>query len=83
MVLEKEIFKEFEEAVGKNNISDGEAITTAYAYNWCMEFFNYMQGEPTSPFSPTPKAVILPASTEEVQQVVKLCNKHRIKSTFH
>jgi len=79
MVLEKEIFKEFEDIVGKNNISDGEVITTAYAYNWCMEFFNYMQGEPTTPFSPTPKAVILPSSTKEVQQVVKLCNKHGIK----
>ena len=79
MVLDKNVFNEFEEVVGKNNINDGDVITTAYAYNWCMEFFNYMQGEPTTPFSPTPKAVILPSSTEEVQKVVKLCNKYGIK----
>ena len=79
MVLDKNVFNEFEEVVGKNNINDGDVITTAYAYNWCMEFVNYMQDKPTTPFSPTPKAVILPSSTEEVQKVVKLCNKYGIK----
>ncbi len=79
MVLEKKIFREFEEIVGENNINDGDVITTAYAYNWCMELFNYMQGEPTSPFSPVPKAVILPASTEEVQKIIKMCNKYNVK----
>ncbi len=79
MVLEKKVFKEFEEIVGENNINDGEVITTAYAYNWCMEFFNYMEEKEPTPFSPTPKAVILPAFTEEVQKIIKLCNKYEIK----
>jgi glycolate oxidase len=79
MVLEKPILKEFEEVVGKENVNDGEVITTAYAYNWCMEFFNYMEGKEPSPFSSTPKAVILPESTGEVSQIVKLCNKYGIK----
>ena len=78
MVLEKEVFKEFEDIVGVGNIDDGDVITNVYAFNWCMEIFNYMEGKDPIPFSPIPKAVVLPSTTEEVQHVVKLCNKYRI-----
>ncbi len=78
MVLEKEAFKEFQNVVGVGNIEDGNVITNVYAYNWCMEIFNYMEGKDPVPFSPIPKAVVLPSTTEEVQQVVKLCNKYGI-----
>ena len=78
MVLKKEIYKEFEKVVGSENINDGEVITNVYAYNWCMEIFNYMDGKEPIPFSPVPKAVILPSTTEEVQQIIKLCNKYDI-----
>jgi glycolate oxidase len=79
MVLEKEIFNEFESIVGEGNVNDGEVITNAYSYNWCQEIFNYMHDKPPTPFSDVPKAVILPSSTEEVQKIVQLCNKYKIK----
>jgi len=79
MVLEKAILKEFQDILGVENINDGEVMTNAYAYNWCMEIFNYMEGKEPIPFSPIPKAVVLPSTTEEVQSVVKLCNKYNIK----
>ncbi len=79
MVLEKEILKKFQDIVGSKNVNDGEVITNAYSYNWCMEYVNYMEDKEPIPFSPIPKAVILPSSTEEVQEVVKLCNKYRIQ----
>lgn len=78
MVLETKVFNEFEGVVGVGNIDDGEVITNTYSYNWCMEIFNYMEGKEPTPFSPIPKAVILPSSTEEVQKIVKLCNKYGI-----
>jgi len=78
MVLKKEILNQFEAIVGSDNVNDGEVITNGYAYNWCMEIFNFMEGKEPSPFSDTPKAVILPANTEEVQKIVKLCNKYSI-----
>jgi len=78
MVLEKAIYKEFEDIVGHGNINDGEVVTQCYSYNWCQEIFNHMHGKPAIPFSPIPKAVVLPSSTEEVQGVVKLCNKYGI-----
>ncbi len=79
MVLERAIFKEFEDIVGVGNIDDGDVITNVYAYNWCMEIVNYMDDKEPIPFSPIPKAVILPSSTEEVQKIVKLCNKYKIQ----
>ncbi|MHA2367055.1 MAG: FAD-binding protein, partial [Candidatus Hodarchaeales archaeon] len=78
MVLETQVFKEFEEVVGVGNINDGDVITNVYAFNWCMEIFNYMDDKEPIPFSPVPKAVVLPSCTEEVQQIVKLCNKYGI-----
>ncbi len=78
MVLEKKIFKEFEDIVGVGNINDGDVVTNVYAYNWCMEIFNYMEGKEPIPFSAVPRAVVLPSTTEEVQQIVKLCNKYGI-----
>ncbi|MFX0009880.1 MAG: FAD-binding oxidoreductase [Candidatus Hermodarchaeota archaeon] len=78
-MLSEPILKEFQEIVGKDNIDDGVVMTTAYAYNWCTEFVNYIEGKDPIPFSAVPKAVILPENTEEVQKVVQLCNKHGIK----
>ena len=74
-MLEKEALKEFQEIVGVENIDDGEVMTNAYAYNWCIEFVNYMEKKDPIPFSPIPKAIILPSSTEEVQKKVQQCNK--------
>ena len=79
MVLEKDIFKEFEDVVGVGNIADDEVITQGYSYNWCQEFLNYIEGKDPIPFSPIPLAVILPSTTEEVQGIVKLCNKYGIQ----
>lgn len=78
-MLEKDIFHEFESVVGKGNVDDGEVITETYAYNWCVEVVSVMEGKEPTQYSPRPKAVILPSMTEEVSQIVKLCNKHGIK----
>ena len=79
MVLEKDVFLEYAKVVGVENINDGNVTCQIYAYNWCTEFVNYIENRDPIPFSPVPKAVILPSTTEEVQRVVKLCNKHNIQ----
>jgi len=78
-LLEEEILKEFQNIVGVKNINDGDVITNVYAYNWCTEIFNYMEEKEPIPFSPVPKAVILPSTTEEVQKIIRLCNKYGIQ----
>ncbi len=60
MALNKEIYKEFEDIVGEENICDDPVIMPSY-------------------FSTEFAAVILPKDTAEVQALVKLCNKHKLK----
>jgi glycolate oxidase len=81
--LDKTIFKEFEEIVGVGNIDDGEVVTQNYAFNWCMEIFNYINDDSPSQFGHVPKAVILPSSTEEIQAIIRLANKYSIKVKCH
>ena len=58
MALSKEIYKEFEEVVGAEHISDDPAIQDAYRSRFLT--------------------IVMPANTEEVAGVIKLCNKHKI-----
>ncbi len=79
MVLNEAQYKDFEAVVGPSNISTNKAILETYTYNWCVEFLNEIEGKEPIPFYITPAAVILPGSTEEVVQIVKLCNKHGLQ----
>ena len=79
MTLKKDVLKEFEAVVGSENINDGKVITESYAYNWFQEVTNCIDNDSPIQFSNVPLAVILPSTTEEVQQIVKLCNKYNIQ----
>jgi glycolate oxidase len=59
MALSKDIYKEFEDVVGEENICDHPVIMPAYHFSDLA-------------------AVVLPKNTEEVQAIVKLCNRHKI-----
>jgi len=60
MALSKEVYKEFEDVVGAENICSDPVIMPAY-------------------FATNFAVVILPGNTAEVQALVKLCNKHKLK----
>jgi len=83
MALSKAIYKEFESIVGAANISQDKGIVETYRN------IPAQSSDHRGPFktkTPLPHAVILPGSTEEVQGIVKLCNKYKIQfkasSTF-
>lgn len=69
MGLSKEAYKMFENIVGPEYISDREYILAAYRHQ--------MPNMPRKPVSP--EAVVLPGSTEEVQAIVRLCNRYNIR----
>ena len=71
MSLPTYIYKIFENIVGQDNISDKEHIMAAYRH-WSPQ-------SPQKP--PSPAAVILPGSTEEVQSIVRICNRYNIGYT--
>jgi glycolate dehydrogenase FAD-linked subunit len=69
MRLPKDVYAELEGIVGPEYISDREYILAAMRH-----------AMPSSPVkSPSPAAVLLPGNAEEIQQIVKVCNRHGLK----
>ncbi len=71
MISEK-AYRDLEKIVGPENISREPAVLDGYAWQTLMN-------ESPMDWLPRPAAVILPASTEEVQAIVKACNRHGVK----
>lgn len=74
MTLAKEVYQAMEDIVGPENISEDPADLDAYAFQMCAEI-----SHDGSKFTARPEAVLLPGSTEEVQAVVRMCNKYKLK----
>jgi glycolate oxidase len=69
----------FESILGPENVSQDPCLLDAYTYQWLGE----MIGDHTrfGPFRPI--CVVLPSSTEEVQAIVKTCNRFNLKFKAH
>ncbi len=67
-----EAYKDLEEAVGPEFVTREPAVLDGYAWQ-------PLWNEGPEMWVHRPIAVVLPASTEEVQAVVKICNKHGLK----
>lgn len=84
MALAKEVYQALEDIVGANNVSDDPAVLVTYQFP--LDVTSIHLGPFYKTYSPRGAAVVLPGCTEEVQAIVKLCNKHKIKykpsSTF-
>ncbi|MHA1799081.1 MAG: FAD-binding oxidoreductase [Candidatus Helarchaeota archaeon] len=78
-MVDESIKKDFVEVLGAENFADDIVTIETYAYNWCVEFLNTMEGRDPIPFLIRPTAVALPSTTEEVQKIIQLCNKHGLK----
>jgi glycolate oxidase len=72
MPLRKDQYTAFEDIVGKENISSDPAILYSYAWRSGL-----LAG--AAKFTPRFEAIILPASTAEVQAIVRLCNKLKLQ----
>jgi glycolate oxidase len=69
MALKRDFYKGLEDILGSEFVSDDPAIFETYA--WPVR--------PGIPIAPRFEAVVLPNSTEQVQAIVKLCNKHCVQ----
>ena len=76
--LKPEVYRELKDIVGTEYISEEPAILDGYCFVWGNELF--FEGDK---FSTRPLAVVLPGSTEELQAIVKVCNKYGIKFRPH
>jgi hypothetical protein len=84
MTIPEEAYRALEDIVGPDNISDDPALLDSYVYP--QNATSIHLGPYYGVSTPRGAAVLLPATTEEVQGIVKVCNKHKIKfkasSTF-
>jgi glycolate oxidase len=71
MALTRDLYRELEDIVGAENISEDLAVVEAYS---CFGF-GATGPEPEARFFTRPEAVVLPGSTKEVQAIVKWCNR--------
>ena len=78
MALKREAYKALEDIVGAEYITDEPAILDTYSRSWGMEW-----AIPGELFAPRQLAAILPASVEEVQAIVKVCNRYRVPFRAH
>ena len=76
MALEREIYKAFESVVGEKNISEDPGILETYRCAAAQSSAHY---GPFDHRTPMPQAAIMPGNTKEVQGVILLCNKYKIK----
>lgn len=79
MAFSREVYQALEDIVGPNNISDDPIILDTYSFQNAAE----LRTDDRSKFMPRPEAVALPATTEEVQAIVKACNRYGIKFKAH
>ena len=84
MALSREVYRALEDIVGTRFISEDPAMLEIYRYNMAHTAIHL--GPFWNTYTPKGEAVLLPGSTEEVQAIVKLCNRYKIKykasSTF-
>ncbi|MGI6778422.1 MAG: FAD-binding oxidoreductase [Acetivibrionales bacterium] len=76
MALAREIYRALEDVVGERNISEDRGILETYR---CITSQSQAHYGPYDEKTPLPQAVILPGSTEEVQNIVRICNKYKIE----
>jgi glycolate oxidase len=84
MTLPRNVYTALEDIVGPENISDDPAVLDSYRYSLAHTAIHL--GPYFDTYTPRGAAVLLPGSTEQVQAIVKLCNKYKVKfkaaSTF-
>ncbi|MHB8895727.1 MAG: FAD-binding oxidoreductase [Candidatus Geothermincolia bacterium] len=72
-MLSSKAFEELRDIVGEENITREPAILETYAYQFIAEVVC------ADKYMGVPCAVVLPANSEEVLEIVRACNRHKIQ----
>lgn len=74
--LPEGMYAELESALGEDNVSRHPAVLDGYAW---QPIFSLTSQK----WIPRPAAVALPRTTEDVQAIIKLCNRYQVKFKAH
>lgn len=75
--MNEKVYGLLEDIVGKDFISDDPVILETYTFTWLAEFLPECAPAKFMPYRPL--AVVLPSTTQEVQEIVKICNRYKVK----
>ncbi len=75
MEISRDAYRALEDVVGPENVTDDPAFLDSYAFEWLAELVRPNR----SHYMPRPVAVVMPATTREVQAVTKVCNKYKTR----
>ena len=78
-MLSQEAYQVLEDIVGPENISNDPCLLDTYAFQNAAELRTSDMGK----FMPRAEAILLPGSTEEIQAIVKACNRYKVKCKAH
>lgn len=78
MRISDQAYRDIAAAIGAENISTDEAVRASYAWNGIGA-----NPGPNKLSEFWPSAIVLPGSTEDVQNIVRICNRHRIGFRAH
>jgi glycolate oxidase len=79
MALAGDVYRELEDVVGTENISEDPAVIETYSFHGVMGPVSSADMAGRYAVNKT-EAVVLPGNTREVQAVIKVCNRRGIKS---
>jgi glycolate oxidase len=71
MSLPEHVYRALEDVVGPENVSGDSIITHTYSYMWLVDTF--------APDRRRPDAVVLPGSTEDVQAIIRIANRFKVR----
>ncbi len=75
-MLDRDLFKALQDAVGERWVSEDPGICETYR---CIAPQSSAHYGPYDQRTPMPQAVVIPGTVEEVQAVVRLLNKYKVK----
>jgi glycolate oxidase len=73
MSLTREAYQALEDIVGSEYITENPEVLDTYCFVWGNEL---MDGDK---FSARPHAVIMPETVEEIQAIVRVCNRYKVQ----
>jgi glycolate oxidase len=90
MALERNVYKALESVVGSENISEDPGVLVGYQYSGMAIGEDTANRDTTNrdlTFEPfggiKSEAIVLPGSTEEVQGIIRVCNRYKINYKAH
>ena len=72
----REVFEALKEVVGERWISEQRSVIETYS-KFSIDGQSFLRKYAKDPFA-IPACIILPSTTEEVQAIVKICNKYKV-----